>query len=967
VILLTALLGLALVPVRDSVNRWPGPGISHELAERRARQIHDVRYDIRVDLRQRDRATEHVTVRFERIGTGDVVLDFRASHLVGPVLANGAPAPGIVAARGHVLLPEAILRAGDNDVEFDVEAPIAPSGTSIIRFHDQKDGSDYLYTLLVPSDANALFPCFDQPDLKARVTLALTIPRGWTALANGALAAADSTDSATTLHFAESEPISTYLIAFAAGPWARFHSTAGARPITLYVRASRAKEVESDSIITLNARGLNWLERYFDRPFPFQKFDILLAPSFPFGGMEHPGAVFYNEETFIFRERPTLNQRLNRELTIFHEVTHQWFGDLVTMRWFDDLWLKEGFANYMAAVMQDALDPKAGAWMTFYLHNRPSAYAVDVTDGTTPLWQSLSNLDQAKSAYGPIVYNKAPAVIKQLDYLVGDTIFRNGLRSYLRDHAYGNATWHDLLNAISAAAHRPLGAWGRGYILRPGVPILEQRLRIRDGQIAKLVLVQHPARPLSGPQPWPAKLNVLLGSSNGPPISVPIELAGQQTTVPVAGQPAPTFVYANAGDFGYALVMLDPRSVEWLGQHIEEVDDRLLRAMLWGSLWDLVREARLSPTRYLTIVERQLPLERDEQIAAAVLARTSRAVEAYLPDTQRHAVTPVLERLLFGLISDTARTFSVRKASLDALLRTAQSASALDSLNRWMDRDSLAGAPLREPTRWSIVAALIARRAPQASGRLAQEIRRDTTTERARDQFIAEAASPDTSNKELYWHRYFADRALNEEWVTASLHAFNIPDQSALTLRYLGPALDTLPWIQRNRRIFFLSAWLDSFLDGQTSAAALRRVERYLDVHPHLPADLRQKVLQSSDELRRAVGIRAASGVGVDLPNRRRDLALAIWDGDVSQHWEMGLVQGHQRRTSMVCTRGDHGIGQARAMRRVEIATPQAALFRDGDVDSADLERMEESVEGLALAALPDPREKLGDDNRRGK
>jgi aminopeptidase N len=364
--------------------------------------------------------------------------------------------------------PAAALRDGENSVRLAFRAAIAPAGASVIRFHDAADGADYLYTLLVPADANALFPCFDQPDLKARVTLALTTPRGWTALANGALADSTASPRATTFRFRETEPLSSYLVAFAAGrgPRAGPPRRGGRSRCTCAPRGPPRRRATRS--VAANARAIEWLERYTARPYPFQKFDFLLAPAFPFGGMEHPGAVFYNEETFIFRERPTLNQLLGREATVYHEVAHQWFGDLVTMRWFDDLWLKEGFSTYLAAVMQDALSPRANAWQTFYLRNKPAAYAVDASRGTTPVYQPLRNLDQAKSNYGAIVYNKAPGVLKQLAYLTGDDAFRDGLRRYLRAHPYGNATWRDLLAAVGAASGRDLAPWGAAYVLRPG-------------------------------------------------------------------------------------------------------------------------------------------------------------------------------------------------------------------------------------------------------------------------------------------------------------------------------------------------------------------------------------------------------------------------------------------------------------------------------------------------------------------
>jgi aminopeptidase N len=838
------------------------PGVSLALADYRRARVRDVRYDLALDVTGRDTARGHVTVRFTRAGAGDAILDFRGLALEN-ARANGRPVAGLVTNGAHVRVPAAELRAGANRLDFDFAAAVAPAGASVIRFHDSVDGADYLYTLLVPADADALFPCFDQPDIKARVTLALRTPRGWTAVANGAVR--DSSDDARggrTFRFAETRPISTYLVGFAAGPWATRAKTVAGRRITMYVRASRAAEAEADSLIDANARGLAWLERYFGRPYPFGKLDFVLAPAFPFGGMEHPGAIFYNEETFIYRERPTLTQRLGRTATIYHEVAHQWFGDLVTMRWFDDLWLKEGFATYMAAKMQDALDPASMAWKTFYLRNKPPAYGVDATEGTTPVWQRLANLDQAKSNYGAIVYNKAPSVLKQLDYLVGDAAFRAGLRSYLARHAYANATWRDLLRAIGEASGRDLTSWGDQYILRPGVPVLEaSAAEASGGAVGAVRLAQRPMRPdVSGPRPWPIRIELLAwGQGAAEPVRLPVELGGATATVPLPRTvTAPALLLPNAGDHAYAVALLDSGSVAWTERHLGAVDDAFLRAMLWGSLWDLVREARLAPTRYLDLALRELPAERDEQIASAVLARVVRAATRYLSDAQRDSVLPGLEATLLGVASDGARAYGIRKSHLDALVAVGATPATLTRLDALLDSASLAGLPLRAPTRWAIVTTLVQRGAPSAGRRLAEEARRDSTTEGRRRAFVAGAGRPAAESKAEYFRRYFGDRSLNEDWATASLGAFNAPEQQRLTLPHLVPALDSLPWIQRNRRIFYLGSWLDAFMTGQTSPEAAARVDAFLASHPALAPDLRSKLLQSADELRRTVAIRRA-------------------------------------------------------------------------------------------------------------
>ena len=833
-------------------------GISRELARYRSARISDVRYDLALDVTGRDTARGRIAISFARRGSGDVIVDFRGPR-VWDVRVDGAPASGLVNDGAHLRIPAHAVHPGRNTITLAFTAMIAPAGASVIRFHDATDGADYLYTLLVPSDANQLFPCFDQPDLKARTALTLTVPSAWTAVANGPVEHTTSGARTTTFTFERTRPLSTYLIAFAAGPWATSTRTVHGRPITMYVRASRAKEAESDSLIEMNGRAADWLATYFGVPFPWPKLDFVLAPAFPFGGMEHPGAIFYNENSFIYRERPTRPQLLGREATIYHEVAHQWFGDLVTMQWFDDLWLKEGFATYMAAKMQAALEPRSNVWETFYLRNKPLAYAVDRTAGTTPIWQELANLDAAKSNYGAIVYNKAPGVLKQLNYLVGDTAFRAGLHAFLTKHAYANATWRDLLSSVGGAAHRSLVSWGNAYILRPGMPVLQQKVVTHGDTLAELVLTQHPANALSGDAPWPIRTEVLLRYPGGRTDRMPLELTRAETIARFATPlPAPDFVFANAGDNAYALVLPDSASARWLETNVESLDDPLTRAMAWDALWELVRQRSLAPERFLEIVEAQLPRDRDEQIVASQLGHAARAATAYLDPSSRSRALPALEAMLRRGASDTTLSYGLRKPHLDALIRVARTPETLGYLDALLDSTRAAGDALRAPTRWAIVTRLLATGAPTAARRLAEQSRRDSTSEGKRQAFVAGAAVPDARVKGEYFARYLRDTTLNEDWATASLGAFNEPDQQALTLPYLKPALDTLPWLQRNRRIFFIGSWLDAFIGGQTSPEALATVQRFLAGTPTLPVDLRRKVLQTEDELERTVAIRAA-------------------------------------------------------------------------------------------------------------
>ena len=315
-------------------------------------------------------------------------------------------------------------------------------------------------------------------------------------------------------------------------------------------------------------------------------------------------------------------------------------------------------------------------------------------------------------------------------------------------------------------------------------------------------------------------------------------------------------MFANANDNAYGLVMLDTTSTAWLAAHVGEVGDPFLRAMLWGAMWDLVRDARLAPSTFIATAMRELPKESDEQIASGIVGRLTRATSTYLSDAQQAAVIGGVEQLLLSGASDSKLSYGMRKTQLDAFISSARTPASIGRLMAWLDSSSTAGLPLRQPTRWTIIQHLVERSAPNADAFITSEAHRDTTTNGRRSAFIAGAARPRAEVKHEYFDRYFRDTTLNEDWATASLRAFNTPDQSSLTLRYLTPALDSLPWIQRNRRIFYLGSWLGGYIGGQRSAEALKTIDSFLATHPTLPLDLKQKILQTRDDLERTVKIR---------------------------------------------------------------------------------------------------------------
>ena len=837
-----------------------GPeGIPRELARQRAEQVSDVRYDLQFRLAPGTSSVAgHEELRFRAKAARPVLLDFREG-VVSKLVVNHAPAEANVES-GHIELPASAIRAGENTVSIEFSAPVATAGKAITRFEDKDDGSEYVYTLFVPMDAEMAFPCFDQPDLKGRFHLKLRMPIEWTAISNTA-PESDTIESSggaqqRQMVFAETRPVSTYLFAFAAGPFRKVHEEPGLPG--LYVRKSKVNRAEEEApgVQEIVAQGIQYLSEFFAQPFPFPKYDLVLIPGFAYSGMEHAGATFLQEESILFRMAPTHSDYLNRDILLLHELTHQWFGNLVTMRWFDDLWLKEGFAQYMAYSAQASIEPNEKIWKRFYQAIKPAAYEIDSTKGTTAIYQNIANLKDAKSAYGAIVYSKAPGVLKQLAFVVGERNFREGLRLYLKEHAYGNAEWSDLVGALQRVSGRALNDWAGSWIRRRGMPeVLAEWSCDGKNRIDHFSLAQRDVIGEGGV--WPIAMQVLLSYSGSGPIKIHGELNTEKAELREAiGKPCPQYVFANDQDYAYGRFLLDNRSQSAVMEQLGEMADVFQRALLWGSLWDSVREAELAPREFLQTAVRCLATETDEELAQSLMRHVVTGLHRYVSPSVRRELRPKAEALTKEWMMHSPNQ-NFRILGFRGLLSVAESEEAGAKLREILDgKLKVPGVELRPLDRWLIVAVLMAMNDPQAEAVFAAEQTRDTSGEGKKYAYMAHAARPDEKTKQWYFDDYLHNTTREEDWIVLSLRAFNYWSQSELTLPYLRPALEALPQIKRERKIFFLLGWLGAFLDGQQSAAAQNQVHGFLD-RGNVEADLRLKILEMSDELDRTVKIRS--------------------------------------------------------------------------------------------------------------
>ncbi len=854
--LLTALLAALLAVPACAQRSDPEPGVSHALAIARAAQLSEIRYDLEFNVRQHaERIDGTESLAFTSTKAGDLAIDYRDGE-VSAVGVNEQPiATKLI--NGHILVP---VRVGRNLVSIRFASKAAPAGKAITRYSDKDDGKEYFYTLFVPMDASMAFPCFDQPDLKARFRLSVDHPAGWTVIANTGPGEDTSGGLDARVTFPETQPISTYLFAFAVGPWARIPGKTQAEP-AVFVRQSQLARAQQEApeVQQMAARGIAYLSSYFQQPFPFPKYDLVLIPGFPFGGMEHAGETFLNEDGVLFRSTPTASDYFHRDILVLHETTHQWFGDLVTMRWFDDLWLKEGFAQYMAYKAMAALEPETNPWKHFYEDIKPLAYAIDETQGTTPIYQNIPNLIDAKSAYGAIVYQKAPAVLKQLNYFLGEENFRDGLRLYLKQHAYANAQWADLVGAFESASdinkqHKDVQTWAKAWILQRGMPQVTVDWSCSEGHLGSFALSQHDV--LGAGAEWPI-VNEVRFTSGAKSYTRRFEWDTSRVTLDDPQLPCPDYVFANSGDEAYGRFLLDSQSEQAVTADLlaDKATDPLLHSQLWGALWENVRVAQSPPRAYAELALRTLPEEADESLNRIQGGRVATALHEYLGRQSRQAVLAPAEQVIADRMLH-APDAGLRIVNFRTFTSIAETPAALRQLKDILTGDvKVPGLKLKPLDRWSLVGHLLQMNDPDAAAVLAHEQATDKSGESQRYNYAFQAGIPTAANKAKYFDQYLKDKTIQEDWLTQSLRPFNAWNQTALTEPYLTRALNELPEIKLHRKIFFLGAWLGAFIDGQNSQQAQTAVHAWLATNSIDP-DLRLKVLEVSDALDRTVRIR---------------------------------------------------------------------------------------------------------------
>ncbi|UII31329.1 M1 family aminopeptidase [Fulvivirga ulvae] len=829
------------------------PGISEQLANVRKSVIDNITYELHFDIPHDQNDPIHSTARITfdlKEDKDDLLLDFNADpEKLKAIDVNGSPVD-VQWEEEHIVVPAGLLKKSNIiDIQFDA------GEQSLNRYED------YLYTLFVPDRASTCFPLFDQPDLKARYKLSLTIPSKWKAVANGSIISKDNTGAKTTYIFKETPVISSYLFSFVVGDFKVVSKNINGRKLNMYHRETDSVKLSNntEAIFDWHVKSLEWMESYTGIDMPFEKFDFILIPSFQYGGMEHPGAVLYNASALLLDQSSTLNQQLSRGRLIAHETAHMWFGDLVTMKWFNDVWLKEVFANLMASKIVNPGFPQVNHDLQFLTAHYPNAYSVDRTLGTHPIQQPLDNLKDAGTLYGSIIYQKAPIVMRMLEEGLGQEKFQQGLQEYLEKFAFGNATWDELINILAKDAPFDVEKWDEHWVKAAGMPEIQYIIGTKDEKtISKLnIWSANNQMEMDDDLWWLQDLEVLLGY----PDSVSYHAANLLTSrdkPDFKGDPFPEYLFTNGGGLGYGYFRMNADSKEYLIRNVDGFTDPVLRAAIWINLYEAVLRGDITPDKLLNRAIESLPREEEALITEYITGIIYTIYWKMISDENRVKLAPRLEGILLNMMLHTPST-NLKSTYFNALKSIAISENGVLVLkNIWNEEMTLEGLPLSERDFTSLAYELAVREVEDYQSILMEQGERITNPDRKRKfDFIRPALSEDETVRDTFFEGLKEPRNReNEAWVLEALNYLHHPLRSESSVKYITPSLEILREIQVTGDIFFPKRWLNNTLGGHSSEKAVDEVRQFLYKHNDYPTSLKNKILQSADLLFRSVEVR---------------------------------------------------------------------------------------------------------------
>lgn len=855
------------------------PNLTRDQAIERAALVTVDSYQITLDLTDGNggpgertfRST--TTVVFDALAGADTVIDLSAETVRSATL-NGRE----VDISGYDESTGILLRglADRNVVVVDADCRYSNTGEGLHRFVDPVDNEIYLYSQFETADAKRMFACFDQPDLKATFEVRVTAPAHWKVISNGAASSVEESGVNRVHLFAVTPRMSTYLVALIAGPYAEWQDSYrdehGDIPLGIYCRTSLAEHMDPERLFTETKQGFAFYHNNFGVPYAFGKYDQLFVPEFNAGAMENAGAVTFLED-YVFRSKVTRASYERRAETVLHEMAHMWFGDLVTMTWWDDLWLNESFATFASVLCQAEATEYTSAWTTFATVEKSWAYRQDQLPSTHPIAADIPDLHAVEVNFDGITYAKGASVLKQLVAYVGLEHFLAGLRDYFRAHAFGNATFSDLLTALERASGRDLSNWGQQWLKTTGLNTLRPEFEVdADGTFTRFTVTQSGAAPGAGETRVHRLAVGIYDDDAGKLVRVhreELDVEGAHTEVPaLVGVSSGKLILVNDDDLTYCSLRLDPQSLRTALERIADIADSLPRSLVWSAAWEMTREAELRARDFVALVSKGVPAETEVGVAQRLLLQAQTALGSYAePGWARDHGWPRFADRVLELAREAPPGSDHQLAFVNTLCSSVLSTRHIATLADLLDRDpaesGLAGLEIDTDLRWRIVTALAAAGDVDADGLetrfIDAEVQRDPTATGKRHGAQAAAARPQLEVKEQAFTTVVEDDTLANATTRAIVAGFGAPGQSELLKPFTARYFQAIPgvWARRSSEVA-QTVVIGLYPSWDISEDAIAAADEFLAApESEVPPALRRLVLEGQAGVKRALRARA--------------------------------------------------------------------------------------------------------------
>jgi aminopeptidase N len=837
--------------------------LTRDEARERARVIEVTSYDVTLDLTAAEKTEVRTfpstsVVRFSCREPGTTThVDITADSITEATL-NGEPIDVSAGFNGQRLqLPPL---AADNELRISAECVYMRTGEGLHRFRDPVDGEVYLYTQFESFDAHRMFACFDQPDIKASFTFTVDAPGHWKLISN-----MPGTNDVGRWTFEPTPRQATYITALIAGPYHAVYDEHDGIPLGVFCRESLAEFLDADEIFTITKQGFDYFHAKFGYRYPWPKYDQLFVPEFNAGAMENAGAVTFLED-YVFRSRTTDSAYERRAVTILHEMAHMWFGDLVTMRWWDDLWLNESFAEYVSTRATADATRWTDAWTTFCNIEKAWAYRQDQLPTTHPIAADIVDIEAVKVNFDGITYAKGASVLKQLAHYVGEDEFTNALQGYFQRHAFANTTLQDLLDALAEASGRDLSTWSKEWLQTAGVNTFRARFDVdSDGRFAAFTVLQE------APEEYPTlrshRLRIGLFDRTGDGVvrreQVEIDVTGAQTDVPeLVGKAQPDLVLVNDDDLTYAKIRLDERSLRTLVDHVGELTEPLPRALCWTAAWDMTRDAEMSAGDYLDLVLAGIHQETEIGTVQSLLRLARQSIDPFGDPALRAERTARLAAKAAELLQGAEPSSDMQLSFMRALAVNAVDEQHLTLLADLLSgKQAIEGLAVDTELRWALLHRLVVL-GRAGDDEIDAELRRDDTAAGRRHFLTLRAARPTAEAKAEAWEAAVEDETLPNAEQAAIVAGFQQLEHRELLTPYIDRYFDCIAeaWENRTSEMAQQIA-IGLYPVTLVQQSTLDRTDQFLRTAQPVPP-LRRLVTESRDNLARALRAQQRDAAG---------------------------------------------------------------------------------------------------------